>query len=155
MQYCVGLSTNLKYFHILANNRKKNLMLTLSNGSDIATSQTDKYGIVFENYQNHIGTCTQWKHRLNLAQIGWQPQQLQHLDAPFTETQVAATIKAMPKEKSGPDDFIVLQVMLEHYKGRHNGSSQPVLLHEQTRTPLPKPNISDAHSKDTPSRESH
>jgi hypothetical protein len=101
---------NTKYFHILANNcKKKNMMLSLTNGTELATTQSDKHKLVFKHFQKHISTCSQRRHRLNLEQLGRQPQQLQHLDAPFTEAEVATTIKAMPKEKApGPYGFIGL-----------------------------------------------
>jgi hypothetical protein len=42
-----------------------------------------------------------------LAELDWQLQQLQHLDLPFSEIEIAATVKAMHKEKApGPDGFI-------------------------------------------------
>jgi hypothetical protein len=49
----------------------------------------------------------QRKHTLNYAELNWQPQQLSHLDLPFSEQEVESVIKAMPKQKApGPDDFI-------------------------------------------------
>jgi hypothetical protein len=49
----------------------------------------------------------QRKHTLNYAELNWQPQQLSHLDLPFSEQEVESVIKAMPKQKApGSDDFI-------------------------------------------------
>jgi hypothetical protein len=71
---------NTKYFHIMASNRKKrNLILSLTNGSAVATNQADKHQMVFDHYQSHIGSCTPRMHHLNFGELGWQPQQLQHL----------------------------------------------------------------------------
>jgi hypothetical protein len=46
---------------------------------------------------------------LNLADLGWEPRQLSHMDLPFSEDEILAVIKATPKEKApGLDVFIGL-----------------------------------------------
>jgi hypothetical protein len=37
---------------------------------------------------------------LNFQALGWQPQPLQYLEAPFSEQEVARLIKEMPQEKA-------------------------------------------------------
>jgi hypothetical protein len=87
--------------------KRKNYILSITNGIETATTQVEKQRLTFEHFQNHLGSYAQRKHDLNFEALGRQPQQLLHLDAPFTEQEVAATIKAMPKEKGpDPDGFI-------------------------------------------------
>jgi hypothetical protein len=75
----------------------------------VVTSQKEKLRVVFEHFNNHIWSCPPRKHHINFAGIRWQPQQLMHLDLPFTEQEVASTIKSLHAEKSpGPDGFIGL-----------------------------------------------
>jgi Mn-dependent DtxR family transcriptional regulator len=86
--------------------KKKNYILSLTNGTETATTQVEKHRLTFDHFHNHLGSYAQRKHGLNFEALGWQPQQLLHLDTPFTEQEVAATIKAMPKEKApGLDGF--------------------------------------------------
>jgi hypothetical protein len=92
----------------MASNRKKrNLITTLSNGTTVATNQSGKQRLVFDQYQKHLGTYSQRLHHLNLAELGWQSQQLHHLDLPFLDSEVEATIKGMHKGKvPGPNGYI-------------------------------------------------
>lgn len=97
------------------------------------TAQEAKHEATFNFFQQHIGTHQDRKHRLNYANIGWQRQQLQHLDLPFHEQEIVAVIKALPSEKApGPDGFIGLfsQALLDHHKGRCHQCILPILQYE-------------------------
>jgi hypothetical protein len=92
---------NTKKNHIMASSRRRNNYIALlSNGSETATSQADKHQMIFQHFQNHIGTCSPRSHGTNFAELGWLPQQLNHLDLPFTQQEVEKTIKSLPKQKS-------------------------------------------------------
>lgn len=99
---------NTKYFHIIANNRKrKNYIQSLHDGNEYYTAQEDKQRLVFNHFLAQLGTNTPRSTRLNFAELGWTPQNLEHLDLPFTEEEVHQTIKSIHKEKApGPDGFI-------------------------------------------------
>jgi hypothetical protein len=99
---------NTTYFHVMANVWKnKNHIVSLKNDTETVSSQSEKHRLTFEHFQHHIGTCCQRKCHINFAAIQWQPRQLQHLEIPFSEHEVHATIQAMPKMKApGPDGFI-------------------------------------------------
>jgi hypothetical protein len=67
----------------------------------------DKHQMIYNHFQNHIGSCFPRNHAFNYEELGWQPQQLHHLELPFSEAEVEENIKSMPKEKAlGPDGFI-------------------------------------------------
>jgi hypothetical protein len=81
--------------------------LSLSAGSQMVTNQMDKHSLVFNHYKNHIGAGSQRRYTINFQSLGWQPQQLLHLETPFSENEVLATIKSMTKEKApGLEGFI-------------------------------------------------
>jgi hypothetical protein len=87
--------------------RKNNFILVLNDGTTLATSQGDKHQLILQHFQSHIGSAAQRRHRLNLVELGWEPQQLQHLDLPFSDQEMERVIKALPKQKaSRPDGFI-------------------------------------------------
>jgi hypothetical protein len=84
-------------------------MHTMINDNVTATTQEDKHQLVFDHFRSHISSCSQRTHSLNLEQLNWQPQQLHHLELPFSEQEVQVTISSLPKEKSlGSDGFIGL-----------------------------------------------
>jgi hypothetical protein len=99
-------------FQIMAKVRNENnYIATLTDGSASASSQTDKHLLIFDHFQRHIGSISHREHRLNNAELGWHPQQLQHLDLPFSEQEVEKTIKAMPREKAPSRmDLLVLSL---------------------------------------------
>lgn len=73
------------------------------------TSNTsmDKQDITYQHFSRQLGSCAPRSLRLNLEKLGWTPQDLCHLDVPFTEQEVHSTIRNMPKEKApGPDGYI-------------------------------------------------
>jgi hypothetical protein len=71
------------------------------------TTQSDKHQLIFQHFQNHIGSCPPRSLGINFTEPGWLPQQLHHLELPFTEQEVDKTIKSLPKQKSpGPNGYI-------------------------------------------------
>jgi hypothetical protein len=101
---------NTKYFHIMANLRKKkNQIVLLRNDTEVASSQKDKLRITFDHFQKHIGTCPPRNLHINFEEIQWQLRNLLHLELPFIEQEIANIVKAILNEKSpGPDGFIGL-----------------------------------------------
>jgi hypothetical protein len=99
---------NTRYFHIMANMRKKNnYIVPLSNNVETATAQHDKQRLLFNHYQEHIGSCFQRRHLINLQALNWSPRNLSHLVLPFIVQQVQTVVKSMPKIKApGPDGYI-------------------------------------------------
>jgi hypothetical protein len=89
--------------------KKKNFIHSLQTENGIATSQVDKHKAVYDHFLQHLGSYAPRQTRLNLSALGWQPRQLQHLEAPVTEEEILVVIKEAPKEKApGPDGFIGL-----------------------------------------------
>lgn len=73
----------------------------------MVTAQEDKHELIHDHFLQHIGTHIPRRCSLNYAALGWEPKQLEHLEAPFTKEEVKATIFQMPKEKApGPDGYI-------------------------------------------------
>lgn len=101
---------NTKFFHLMANNRKKkNHIATLLTDQGAAHTHQEKEQIIHDHFQRHLGSHMPISNRLNFSALGWEPKQLAHLEAPFTEQEVLATIKQSPKEKApGPDGYIGL-----------------------------------------------
>jgi hypothetical protein len=99
---------NTRFFHAMASSRRRNNHIALlTNGSEVATTQSDKHQLIFQHFQNHIGSCPPRSLGINFTELGWLPQQLHHLELPFTEQEVDKTIKSLPKQKSpGPNGYI-------------------------------------------------
>jgi hypothetical protein len=92
----------------MTNVRKaKNYIGVLKSDSEAATIVHVKHQRIYNHFQNHIASCFPRSYAFNYEELRWQPQQLHHLDLPFSEAEVEKTIKSMPKEKAlGSDDFI-------------------------------------------------
>jgi hypothetical protein len=56
--------------------------------------------VVFDHFQKHLGTHVPRSCQLNLAELGWFPKELSHLDHPFSEEEIQKVIKEAPKEKA-------------------------------------------------------
>jgi hypothetical protein len=84
-----------KYFQAIASVCKKKIFIaSLLARSQMATNQMDKLDLVFDHYKNHIGGGSQRRYTINFQSLGWQPHQLHHLEAPFSENEVLVTIKS-------------------------------------------------------------
>jgi hypothetical protein len=72
-------------------------------------NQGAKHEAIYNHFLNHMGSYVPRQCTLNLADLGWEPRQLSHMDLPFSEDEILAVIKATPKEKApGLDVFIGL-----------------------------------------------
>jgi hypothetical protein len=100
--------TNTKFFHIMANVRKrKNYIHTLQINDGLVASQSQKHAAIFNHFKLHTGTYIPRACSMNFAELGWEPRQLSHLELPFTEEEVKQVIQTAPKEKApGLDGFI-------------------------------------------------
>jgi hypothetical protein len=101
---------NIKYFHFVANVRKKkNFIHALHMGDSVIWSHRDKEKVIFEHFMNHLGSYVPRKCRINLTNLGWQPKPLAHLEGDVDESELHSVILNAPKEKApGPDEFIGL-----------------------------------------------
>jgi hypothetical protein len=101
---------NTKYFHLMANARKKkNHIHILTTDNGVAVSEAKKQSVIHEHFTQHIGSYLPRSHALNFSALGWQPKPLHHLHLPISETEVHMVIKSAPKEKPpGSDGFIGL-----------------------------------------------
>jgi hypothetical protein len=72
----------------------------------VALSQDDKHSVIFEHFLQHLGSYTPRSCKLNLANLGWQPRPLLHLDEEVLEAELESVIIEAPKEKApGLDGF--------------------------------------------------
>lgn len=101
---------NTRYFQIVANTRKrKKFIHALHTELGMATTQDQKHEVIYNHFLTHIGTTTDRTNTLKLEELGWQPQNLEALDLPFSENEIRIVIMQAPKEKTpGPDGFIGL-----------------------------------------------
>jgi hypothetical protein len=92
----------------MANLRKqRNFIHALQGRDSIACSQKEKEDMVYNYFNDHIGSHVPRSCLLNVSVHGWQPRDLNHLDLPFTHEDIKNTIMKAPKEKAlGPDGFI-------------------------------------------------
>lgn len=105
---------NTKYFQIIANMRKrKKFIHSLHTNNGMAVSQSQKHQIIYDHFNNHIGAPSNNSINLKLDQLDWQPQELHHLDLPFTEPEVSSVIQQTPKEKA-PGPMASLDYFLHH-----------------------------------------
>jgi hypothetical protein len=73
----------------MANSRKrKNFIQTLESETGIAISQEDKHKVVYNYFLQQAGTYFPRNCKLNLVELGWEPRQLDHLDIPFSESEI-------------------------------------------------------------------
>jgi hypothetical protein len=145
---------NTRYFQAMASVRKKKMFIaSFLAGLQMATSQGDRHNLVFNHYKNRIGSGFQRRYSINFQTIGWPPHQLQHLEAPFSENEVLATIKSMPNEKAPSlDGFIgaffsscwgIIKTEIMH------GCNFPRLCDESIGFSVPEPGLSDPHFEES------
>jgi hypothetical protein len=91
---------NTKYFHLMANSRKKeNHIVSLQTENGLATSQRDKHSAIQDHFIQHIDTYAPRQCKLNFSALGWQQRALQHLDNSATEEKLYRVINGAPAEK--------------------------------------------------------
>jgi hypothetical protein len=74
----------------------------------VVVTQEDKENVVYQHFMKHIGTYAPRICNLNIANLGWQPKPLSHLENSVTE-ELQLVIAHAPKEKAPrPDEFIGL-----------------------------------------------
>jgi hypothetical protein len=103
-------NANTRYFQIMAIVRKKkNFIHALHSDDWVAWSHRDRGKVIYDHFLQHLGSYVPRKCRLNLANLGWQPKSLVHLEADVTESELQNVILNAPKEKAPrPDGFIGL-----------------------------------------------
>jgi hypothetical protein len=69
--------------------------------------QQEKHEVIHKHFRHHLGSHVPRSCLLNFDDLGWHPQELHHLELPFTEDEVKKAIMSMPKQKApGPDGYI-------------------------------------------------
>lgn len=102
--------TNSRQFHMFANvRRKQNFISSILSNNGIAVSQQDKSNVAHQFFSESIGTPKHRNLSLNWEALGYEQLELDSLDSPFSEQEIAKIIKYMPPMKApGPDGFIRL-----------------------------------------------
>jgi hypothetical protein len=91
---------NTNFFHIMVNIRKqRNYIHSLESDGNLALSQNDKQEAVYSHFQNHIGTYVPRACLLNLSSLDWNPQDLSHLERPFSKEEVKKVIAEAHKRR--------------------------------------------------------
>jgi hypothetical protein len=99
---------NTKFFHLMANTRKrKNFIHSLQTTNGSVISQQDKQDVVYRHFLQHTGTYVPRQCLLNFDALGWEPQQLSHLDQPFTGVEIKTVIMEAPKDKAPSSDGFI------------------------------------------------
>jgi hypothetical protein len=90
---------NTSFFHRQAGFRKtKNFVPKLVKDDQIYTKQEDKYGIVYNYFNNLLGSLFHRSTSLNLDFFHTQNLELLELDTPISETEIWTTIKDLPAD---------------------------------------------------------
>lgn len=98
---------NTRFFHAQAAlRRRKNHIASLEQDNRVAYGHEENLEMLFNYFDDVLGTEHDRQHAIILEQLGLLPQTFPHLDDPFTEEEIWATIREMPSDKApGPDGF--------------------------------------------------
>lgn len=96
-----------KYFHLQAcHRRRKNYLFAISHDGQTFSEEEAKAGIVFQFYDNLLGTPFTRLHRINLALLHLPTVDLEHLVIPFTTEEISRVVLDSPSDRApGPDGF--------------------------------------------------
>ena len=99
---------NTKLFHLVANGRKtKNFIPALVIDGRVITDQRGKEEAFLQTFRAMLGQRKGRDHTLDWEPLNIRQVDLSELDRPFTEEEVWAVIKELPKDRApGPDGFI-------------------------------------------------
>lgn len=102
--------TNTRFFQLHANaRRKKTFIPSLTGHSGTVVLQEEKSSLIHTHFSQVMGTPNTRTKAINWEELGYVQHNLEDLDAPFTQDEIASVIKEMPSEKApGPDRFIGL-----------------------------------------------
>jgi len=109
VRYLKDNDANTSLFHKQASCRKrKNFIPKLLVDSRVVTTQEDKHQVLLDHFDGILGRARTRSTSLNLEAFHRAGVNLPSLEAPFTEDEVWATIKALPADRApGPDGFTV------------------------------------------------
>jgi hypothetical protein len=98
-------NANTKLFHLHSRHHKqKKFIAKLISEYQICTSHEDKAQVIDAYSEDVLGSNLYREQTINLNELGVPSFELLGLDAPFTEEEVWAKIKALPSDKApGPD----------------------------------------------------
>lgn len=98
---------NTRLFHMQCNHRmRKKHIVRLEQEGIIAFGQDEKEEMLFRFFFGTLGSPSVCTAHIDLAAVGIEQAGLEHLEYPFTEEEVWATIKELPADKSPvPDGF--------------------------------------------------
>jgi hypothetical protein len=107
VRYLKDGDANTSFFHKQATFRKrKNYIPKLMDGDRIVTSQDDQHKILFDLYENLIGTAPNRSATLDLDFFHRASMDSSILDSLITEDEVWETIRSLPADRApGPDGY--------------------------------------------------
>jgi len=107
VRYLKEGDANTSFFHKQAAFRKrKNFISKIIDGDRTVTSQEDKHRILYDFYDNLIGSAPIRTASLDLQFFHRNSMDLSALDNPIMEEEVWETIKSMPSDRApGPDGY--------------------------------------------------
>lgn len=89
--------------------KKKTFIPALTSQTGTITLREEKSNLVHAHFSQIMGTPIARTKALNWQELGYMQHNLDDLDAPFTQEEIASVTKEMPSEKAlGPDGFIGL-----------------------------------------------